>query len=204
VTRASATLEKAGIPTVSIIGSTFVQLALFTGETKGVRGLPVVSYPGVFSVETEETFRETFKNIVLDDLIAKLTKPIEEKEPLPLTTRQREVVFAGTFEQVNEIFFNHEWTDGLPIVPPTKDKVAEFLKYTDCSPDQEIATLPPANLRATPWNIAVNGVMAGCKPEHMPVLLAIVEALGDKEFNLETQSCHWQICRIHYSKCGGF
>jgi hypothetical protein len=191
VTRASATLEKAGIPTVSIIGSTFVQLGIFTGETKGLRGLPVVSYPGVFSVETEESFREKFRNIVLDDVIAKLTRPVEEKEPLPLTTRKREFILAGTFEQANEIFFNNQWTDGLPIVPPTKEKVVEFLKYTDSSPDQEIAILPPANLRATPWNIAVNGVMAGCKPEQMPVLLAIVEALGDKEFNLEHLGTTW-------------
>jgi hypothetical protein len=191
VTRASAALEKAGIPTVSIIGSTFVPLAILTGETKGVRGLPVVSYPGVFNVETEESFRENFKNIVLDDIIVKLTKPIKKKGAQLLRTGQKQFVFTGSFEQVNETFFNNQWTDGLPIVPPTPERVEAFLKYTDDSPNLEIAVLPPANLRATPWNIAVNGVMAGCKPEHMPVLLAIVKAIGDKEFNLEHLGTTW-------------
>ena len=70
----------------------------------------------------------------------------------------------------------------MSITPPTKEKVEEFLKYTDYPPDQEIAVLPVANLRATPWNIAVNGVMAGCRPEHMPILIAAVQAIADPAF----------------------
>ncbi len=72
----------------------------------------------------------------------------------------------------------------MPIVPPTVARVEQFLQFTDRAPADEIAVLASANLRATPWNIAVNAVMAGCRPEHMPVILAAVEALGDERASL--------------------
>ncbi len=167
-----------------------MRLAKFTGMTKGISGLPVVSFPGAFSVETEETFREKFRESVFDDVIAKLIGPTAEEIPSPIRGDEK-FVFAGTYEQVNEAFLENQWTDGLPIVPPTLEKVKEFLKYISRSADEEVTILPPANLRATPWNIAVNGVMAGCRPEYMPVLIAIAEAIGDKEFNLEHLGTTW-------------
>jgi hypothetical protein len=63
-------------------------------------------------------------------------------------------------------------------------RIREFLKYTDYAPHEQIAVLPSANLRATPWNIAANAVMAGCRPEHMPVLIAAVKAMGNPSFRL--------------------
>ena len=76
------------------------------------------------------------------------------------------------------------WSDGLPIVAPTVERVAAFLSYAGHHADDEIAVLPSANLRATPRNIAVNAVMAGCAPAHMPLLIAAVEALGDEHCSL--------------------
>ena len=64
------------------------------------------------------------------------------------------------------------------------ERIREFLKYTDYAPHEQIAVLPSANLRATPWNIAANGVMAGCRPEHMPILIAAVKAMGNPSFRL--------------------
>jgi hypothetical protein len=94
---------------------------------------------------------------------------------------------------VNKFFSNKEWTDGLPVVPPTIERVEKFLKFTDRSPNEEIAILPQANLRAIPWNIAANGVMAGCRPEHMSILIAAVEALGDEHYNLNNIGTTWGI-----------
>jgi hypothetical protein len=105
--------------------------------------------------------------------------------------KPKDVAFSGTLEEINQAFFENQWTDGLPIIPPTVEKVEAFLKFTDRSFDEEVAILPPANLRATPWIIAANGVMAGCRPESMPLLLAIVEALGDRDFNLEHLGTTW-------------
>jgi len=97
----------------------------------------------------------------------------------------REIVFKGTLEGVNDHFFSNWWTDGLAIIPPTTGRVEEFLKYSSLAPDQQVAVLHPSSVRVTPWNIAVNGVMAGCRPEHMPVLIAAVEAMGEPLYNLE-------------------
>jgi len=69
-------------------------------------------------------------------------------------------------------------------VPPTVERVERFLESTDKKPDDTIAILQSANLQATPWNIAVNAAMAGCRPEHMPLLVAAVEALGDERCSL--------------------
>jgi hypothetical protein len=73
----------------------------------------------------------------------------------------------------------------LPIVPPTSQKVEEFLKYTDRSPDEVIGVYMPGNLEGTVWNIAVNGVMAGCRPEYMPILIAIAEAMADPKYRIQ-------------------
>src|SRR5262249_44137047 len=85
---------------------------------------------------------------------------------------------------VSRHFLEKEWSDGLPIIPPTIERVEAFLKFTDRAPNDPVAVLPSANLQATPWNIAVNGVMAGCLPAHMPILIAAVEALGDERASL--------------------
>lgn len=70
-------------------------------------------------------------------------------------------------------------------MPPTKEKIAEFLKYTTRLPHRPLGVLLPAKREATPWSIAANGVMAGCRPEHMPVLVTLIEAMADPAFRHE-------------------
>ncbi len=96
----------------------------------------------------------------------------------------RNIVCTGSPDDINHFFIGKEWSDGLPIVAPTVARVEQFLRYTDRAADEQIAVLQSANLRATPWNIAVNAVMAGCAPAHMPLLIAAVEALGDERCSL--------------------
>ena len=93
-------------------------------------------------------------------------------------------MFTGTLDEVNRYFADYQWSDGMAIIPPTVERVEEFLKYTGYAPHEEIAVLPLANLRATPWNIAVNAVMAGARPEYMPIIIAAVQAIGDPAFRL--------------------
>jgi hypothetical protein len=73
----------------------------------------------------------------------------------------------------------------LPIVPPTVEKVEAFLRFTDRSADDVLGTLHPSQAEATVWKIAVNGVMAGCRPEYMPVLIAIVEVMCDPAYGMK-------------------
>jgi len=97
----------------------------------------------------------------------------------------REIVFTGSFEEVNELFLRNQWSDGLPIVPPTIEKIEEFLRFTDRPSDEVLGILHPSRAAASVWNVAVNGVMSGCRPEYMPILLAIVEVMADPEYGLK-------------------
>ncbi len=75
-------------------------------------------------------------------------------------------------------------SDGLPLVPPTMDRVTTMLAANGYAVDEEIAMLPPGFETATAGDIAICAVLAGCKPEYLPVLIAAVEALSDMSFNL--------------------
>jgi hypothetical protein len=89
------------------------------------------------------------------------------------------------YTEANKLFYERGWTDGLPIVPPTDSRLAEMLKGTNLPPNQVIATLDPMGGQATVEKIAINAIMAGCRPEYMPVLIAAVEAVGDPAFDLK-------------------
>lgn len=88
------------------------------------------------------------------------------------------------FERINELFMEKGWGDGLPIVPPTPERVQKMLAYCDRPVDQPIGLMAPRYGAATPLRLATNAVMAGCKPEYFPILMAAVEALCDEKFNL--------------------
>ena len=96
---------------------------------------------------------------------------------------ETDIAFKGTFDEVLKYYRDKMWSDGLPIIPPTVEKVEEFLKYTDYPADTELTRpLPPSYRIATPWWVAVNGVMAGCRPEYMPVLIAMTKAWAEPDF----------------------
>lgn len=76
------------------------------------------------------------------------------------------------------------WGDGLPVIPPTRERVRRALEAIGASGDRTLGHIPPSNAAATERLIAVNAVMAGCRPEHLPVVFAAVEAMCMPEFNL--------------------
>ena len=96
------------------------------------------------------------------------------------------VIAARSAEDVTAVFYRNGWTDGLPIVPPSRQAVREMLSGTDLPSSYMVGVMPPANGRVTVEKIAINAVMAGCRPTYLPVLLAAVEALLEKDFNLES------------------
>ena len=83
-----------------------------------------------------------------------------------------------------EFLADHGLTDGLPVVPPTEDRVVRMLSGTSRAPSEIIAHVPPNLAPATVEKVAINAVMAGCRPEYLPVVLAAVEAACTNEFNL--------------------
>lgn len=78
-----------------------------------------------------------------------------------------------------EFCFEQGWTDGLPVVPPTEAKVRAMLDAVGLAPDHQVAYVEHRAVSITAEKVAVNAVMAGCKPEYMPVVIAAVEGIGD-------------------------
>jgi hypothetical protein len=147
--------------------------------------LPVAVYPGPFELHSDAELAENTRNLVFPQIVEALTRPLKSAVAQPADSDDpAKIVVSGTLEEINSYFSSNKWSDGLPIVPPTLTTVEEFLKFTDLDPFVTIATLPSANLQATPWNIAVNAIMAGCRPEHLPLLITAVRALGDPAFSL--------------------
>ncbi len=183
--RASAEAEKAGIPSITLVGSAFMKQAAFVA--KGI-GIPfaIAEYPGAPMVDSDEEIRSKVEEHLLPAIIeglasgAKIQSREAEVEPEPGSA-----VFCGTLGEVEEHFLAKLWSDGLPVIPPTREKVDAFLRYTERSPDDIIAIVPQERREATILSIAINGVMAGCRPEYMPVLVAIVEAITKPTFRLE-------------------
>ncbi len=98
---------------------------------------------------------------------------------------------AATFEAlddldaINKLYRERRWSDGLPIVPPTQERVARMLASTKRKPDEIIAIVPPGFGEATVERIAINAVMAGCDPEYLPVLIAATGAVAEAQFNIQ-------------------
>src|SRR5690348_4228650 len=90
----------------------------------------------------------------------------------------------STWETTQQELSASYLTDGLPVVPPDAERVAAMLAHNGYFPEEEIALLPPGFETATAGDIAICAVMAGCKAEYLPVLIAAVEALSDMNFNL--------------------
>ena len=91
-------------------------------------------------------------------------------------------ITIGDDEDEHEAMFDRGWSDGLPLVPPTEERVLRMLDGTSRDPQEVLGLVPPALAAATVEKIAINAVMAGCKPEYLPVVLAAVEAVLDESF----------------------
>ncbi len=94
------------------------------------------------------------------------------------------VTVADDPEAIFDRFASEGWSDGLPIVPPTEGRVAQMLAFSDLDPSFSLGPMPPRWGEATIAKLAVNAVMAGCKPEYFPVIVTAVKAILAKQFNL--------------------
>jgi hypothetical protein len=88
-------------------------------------------------------------------------------------------------EAINRLYRERRWSDGLPIVPPTQERVARMLSTTRRARDEVIAAVAPGYGAATVERIAINAVLAGCDPDYLPLLIAATEAVAAPEFNLQ-------------------
>ena len=193
-TGACIAAEYLGIPSVLIAAPGFTDQARYTALNNGVPVMRVALYPGAFATQTAEELVRNTREILWPQIVDALTEPISDKERSDGASGSkgdiRDDAFYGTIDEINEYFTDMEWSDGLPIVPPTYEKVESFLKYTDLNWDEIVAVLPVAHRNTTVWHVAVNAVMAGCRPEYMPILIALTKGLGEPEFRRTLASTH--------------
>jgi hypothetical protein len=123
------------------------------------------------------------------------SKTLDEGMPEQLAVRfgtahfgSREVAL-GAHEDPIEACFQRGWTDGLPVVPPTRERVLRMLMGTTRAPDEVLGMVPPDLAPCTVEKVAINAVMAGCKPEYLPLVLAAVEAALIDEFGMHGILC---------------
>jgi hypothetical protein len=128
---------------------------------------------------------------VMEDVVAALTTPLTPQERDTRSKQQvaTRIVFSGDSAEVNRFFYRRGWSDGLPLIPPTEAAVAEMLTGTDLPSDHLVGKLEPRFGHATVEKIAVNAVMAGALPVHLPVIIAAVKGLADKDAGFGTYGC---------------
>ena len=185
--------EKMGIPCVMIAAPSFVAQAKTVARINGITVQRVAEYPGAFAAHTPEELISNTQKILWPQLVEGLTKPISKEEVAQNTSAQKAdktIAYAGSYEDVNNYFNEQGWSDGLAIVPPTKEKVEEFLKFTPLQADTLIGEIPVAYRKVTPFHVAVVGVMSGCPPEYMPILIAFTKAMLDGNFRKTLSSTH--------------
>jgi hypothetical protein len=93
-------------------------------------------------------------------------------------------VEASAIDDEHELLYAMGWSDGLPVVPPTEARVLRMLDGTTRTPDEVVAIVPPDLVECTVEKVAVNAVLAGCRPEYLPLVLAAVEGACTDEFNI--------------------
>ena len=97
--------------------------------------------------------------------------------------RSRRIELAVLEDDI-EAMFARGWTDGLPVVPPTEQRVLAMLEGTSRAADEIVATVPPDLVDVTVEKVAIAAVMAGCRPEYLPWVLTVIEAVCTDEFNM--------------------
>jgi hypothetical protein len=175
-------VEDFGTPAVVLVNHGFVNDARSAASGKGLPGLRVVPE----SVACEANIAANIESgvaAVMDGIVLALTSPLtaEEKSPRKETEQLSRVVFKGALQEVNQFFYRRGWSDGLPIMPPTEEAVAEMLTGTDLPADYLVTKIIPRMGKATVEKIAINAVMAGALPTYLPLLITAVQALMDRK-----------------------
>jgi hypothetical protein len=184
-------LEKLGKPGVFVVGDNSIHTAKMSAEHAGMPAVRIVSlpsidyYPNRLSVERIRPVAEAAIDLIIDAL----TRPLapEEKNPeqkVQKKTAETVKITAESYEPAlevfNQLYLDNHWGDGLPLIPPTEQAVKRMLTGTRRSADEVIGRVPYRNGIATIQKIAINAVMAGAKPEYLPMIIAAMECLTEE------------------------
>lgn len=188
-------LEKLGKPGIFINCDTFDDDANSASADNGMPGLRRVKISSAefYKLRGEvETVRPLVES-VFDDLVDALTIPLKPDEASPAQEKGDEgglpeIAFTGksyseVFEEFNSDFLMNRWGDGLPLVPPTPERVKWMLSGNSRDPGEVLGVINPKQGIATIEKIAINAAMAGAKPEYLPIIISAIEILANENFD---------------------
>jgi hypothetical protein len=182
------TLEtKYGVPTVALHTDKFDRVVRSTARVGGLPGLDCVYVPQPVMGKSAEELRAYVNGKdpisgrpVMQEVVEALTQGLGADSTLANDRSTPRLVDPDTEENLHELFLRNNWTDMLPIVLPTRERVAAMLAGTSRKPDEVVGRMQPTHNRGmweyTVEKVAVNAVMAGAKPQYFPVILALAAA----------------------------
>jgi hypothetical protein len=184
-------LEKAGIPAVGIVARSFVRAWQSCVDGWGQPSTAFVTIPHATTGQQADFIRKMVDEQI-DAIIRGLTMlPAAAgtssgaqggSQSTEIFTVEMDATPAG-LDAVNCFLAERDWSDGLPVIPPTPAAVEQMLTGTKRSPQDVLMVMEPGFGLATVEKIAINAVMAGCRPEHFPVLLAAIDCLAQPQMN---------------------
>ncbi len=196
--RAAVAAEAAGVPSVSIVCESFDGQAAATARGFGLEGLPLAVTVGHVDAQSASDMESNFVDHTVDAIVAGLTgasaarngtngtaSPGDQDMGESTALGPYDTAISGSIDEINDAFAERGWSDGLPIVPPTRDRVERFLAGTGLDPQQSLGIARTTGRDMTVWSVATNAVMAGCEPRHMGVLLAAARILADPHYGAE-------------------
>lgn len=193
-------LEEAGVPTVSVHTDVFAALSRSTAMVNGMATVRQVFVPQPVVDRTASDLRgyiegtdPTTSRPFMQEVIEGLSSPLTEADIKGVSFERStpRLLEPDTEDNLRQLFIDNYWTDFLPIILPTEERVEQMLKGTSHSPDEVVGRLRPTAFREfwefTVEKVAVNAVMAGAKPEYLPVILAMA-ASGETARSSSTTS----------------
>jgi hypothetical protein len=186
-------MEKQGRPGAAFCIDSLIAQRKRLAEVNGLPSIRIIPLPGIDYLGAEG-YPDKMRPVaaaVLEAAIHALTDPLTgaEKNPSLRVFDYGPLKFTGqsctdAVKNLQQYFVDHYLGDGLPVIPPTREAVDWMLTGTTRSPDEEIGLMMPRNGLATIEKIAINAVMAGARPEYLPVIIAAIEGVTEKGFNL--------------------
>ena len=189
---ASTRMERQGRPGVAVCTDVLKTLKKLQSDFNGMPTCRLVTVPTTdyMTAKMDPDLMKAVATAAFDDIHKALTTPLtkEEQEVGDFTYDYSPKRFTGAdyteaIEKFQKYCDENSMSDGLPVIPPTKEAVDWMLTGTSYPPDKLIGLMDPKRGMATVEKIAINAVMAGAKPEYLPVIIAIIEAITAENFN---------------------
>ena len=186
-------LERCGAPGVAITIDDQLPQRKRLARSNGLPTVRIITVPAekFFTFEGLKEKARPIAAAALDSIISALTDPLTEAEKSPPAHSYdygpicfKSDSYEKACEEFQQYWVDNELGDGLPVVPPTRQAVEWMLSGTTRSREEVLGVMTPRDGIATIEKVAINAVMAGAKPEYLPVIIAAVEVIVDRSFNL--------------------